>query len=29
MMLLAGADIIGTSSGLAIMEGFYKTNSEK
>jgi deoxyribose-phosphate aldolase len=29
MMLLAGADIIGTSSGLAIMEGFYKTNLEK
>jgi len=29
MMLMAGADIIGTSSGLAIIEGFIKTNSEK
>jgi len=29
MMLMAGADIIGTSSSLAIMEGFLKTNSER
>lgn len=29
MMLIAGADIIGTSSSLAIIEGFLKTNSEK